>query len=88
MVPKIANLTLGMNNRVTWINEDNVPHAIVSDTDYKDPISGEFNSLVQVEGGFILPRHTFEFTFTEPGEYGYHHEPHPWVQGKIIVNEQ
>ena len=88
MVPKTANLTLGINNRVSWINEDHVLHAIVSDTNYKDPVSGYFNSLVQVDGGYVMPGDTFDFTFTEAGEYGYHHEPHPWAQGKIIVKKQ
>jgi plastocyanin len=85
MVPKIANLTLGINNRVSFINEDYTPHIIISDTNYKDPVSGEFNALTQVDGGWLMPGRTFNFTFTEPGEYGYHHEPHPWVHGMIIV---
>jgi plastocyanin len=87
LVPKVAVVVIGMNNTVQWVNEDVVPHTVTSDTRYTDPISGDFNILTQVEGGFILGGKTFEFTFTEPGEYGYHGEPHPWIQGTIIVKE-
>jgi plastocyanin len=35
--------------------------------------------------GLILPQQTYEFVFTEAGEYPYHCEPHPWMTGKVTV---
>ena len=86
--PQNATVILGINNTVLWMNEDNVPQAITSDSDYKDPVSGKFDTRERPEaagGPFIMPRQTYEFTFTQPGRYGYHGEPHPWLQGTIIV---
>ena len=88
LVPDVIKVKIGANNTVRWVSEDTVPHGLVSDTGYKDPVSGPLNSLEQQEqipGGFIREGQPFEFTFTEPGEYGYHGEPHPWMQGTVIV---
>ncbi|HEY8139754.1 MAG TPA: plastocyanin/azurin family copper-binding protein [Nitrososphaera sp.] len=88
MVPQVATVVIGVNNTVRWINEDYVPHTIASDSSYRDPVSGAFDSRGRPseEGGaFIMPGMTYEFTFTQPGRIDYHHEPHPWVQGTIIA---
>lgn len=90
MVPQVATVVIGVNNTVRWINEDNVPHTITSDSDYRDPVSGLFDSRERPtdEGGaFVMPGQDYEFTFTKSGQIDYHHEPHPWVQGTIIVRE-
>ena len=91
LAPQTATVVIGINNTVLWINEDTVPHTITTDDDYRDPISGAFDSRDRPneEGGpFVMPQGTYEFTFTEPGAYYYHHEPHPWITGTIIVEEQ
>lgn len=88
LVPEVIKVKIGVNNTVRWVSEDTVPHGLFSDTGYVDPISGPLDSMAQQEqlpGGFIREGQTFEFTFTEPGEYGYHGEPHPWMQGTVIV---
>ncbi|MEO9320835.1 MAG: plastocyanin/azurin family copper-binding protein [Nitrososphaera sp.] len=87
-VPKDPQTILGQSNRVTWTNNDNVPHTVTSDDKYVDKFSGSFNSLDQqdsVPGGYILPGKSFTFVFTQTGSYSYHCEPHPWMQGKIEV---
>jgi plastocyanin len=86
-VPKAARTTIGIDSRVIWENTDVVPHTVTTDNGYKDQINGEFNTLTQVEGGFILGGQTFEFVFTKVGNYAYHCEPHPWMQGSIEVVE-
>lgn len=81
---------LGLNNKVRWINQDTVPHTITTDSYYIDPISGKFDSRerpAEERGAFVMPGHSYEFTFTMPGEYHYHHEPHPWIYGTIIARE-
>lgn len=86
-VPKVIKVMIGVNNTVRWVSQDEVPHDIASNTDYRDPYSGRFNTYASADllGGFIMPGETYEFTFTKPGEYPYHGEPHPWMQGTVIV---
>ena len=89
-VPKDARTTIGISNKVIWENQDTVPHTVTTDTGYVDAYSGTFDSRErpQEEGGaFVMPSSTFEFLFTKVGEYGYHCEPHPWMQGKVEVIE-
>ena len=81
--PKEADGALGSSNKVIWKNTDTVAHSVTSDTDYKDQISGSFNSIAHI--GLIPPQNTFQFTFTADGEYHYHCEPHPWMQGVVKI---
>lgn len=87
--PQVVTVVIGVNNTVRWVSEDTVPHTITSDSGYKDPSTGmPFNvrERPQEEGGpFVMPGNSWEFTFTQPGEYGYHGEPHPWMRGTVIV---
>ena len=81
--PKEARGTLGINNKVIWTNLDATAHSVTSDTQYTDQINGPFNSIDTI--GLIPPQKTFEFTFTQDGEFAYHCEPHPWMTGKVII---
>lgn len=86
--PAFVKVTVGVNNTVRWINQDSVPHGIRSDDGYKDPLTGiPFDSYTKSGNGssFLMPGEAFEFTFREPGEYHYHMEPHPWMQGTVLV---
>lgn len=87
--PKKLRATIGIDNRVTWTNDDTVPHTVTSDNDYVDKINGRFDSLARqdVDGGFVMPGKSFTFTFTKTGTYNYHCTPHPWMQGQIEVIE-
>jgi plastocyanin len=82
-VPKEVTANLGETNKVVWTNEDTTAHTVTTDTGYSDPTSGEFDTMATI--GLLLPKQTFEFVFTEPGEYPYHCEPHPWMTGKVTV---
>jgi plastocyanin len=77
-LPKEVRVNLGIDNKVAWTNRDNVPESVVSDSGYIDELTGK-----KFDSGQILPGGTFEFTFTKPGEYSYHAEPHPWMRGKV-----
>jgi plastocyanin len=88
LVPDMIKVKIGVNNTVSWVSRDTVPHGIATDTGYSDPYSGYFDTKERPmeEGGpFIMPGRSFEFTFTEAGDYPYHGEPHPWMQGTVIV---
>jgi plastocyanin len=41
---------------------------------------GEFDS------GMMMVNQTYEFTFTDAGEYDYHCMLHPWMTGKVMVS--
>ena len=78
--PETITIMIGVNNTVVWINKDIVPGTVVA-SDNGDP---DFFKAT-VEPDFLLPGDEFRHTFTRPGEFGYHSEPHPWMHGKIIV---
>jgi plastocyanin len=86
-VPKEVQGSLGLSNRVVWTNTDSVPHSVTSDNNYKDVISGSFNSIDHGQG-LIPPQQKFTFVFTADGVYSYHCEPHPWMQGKVTILKQ
>ena len=81
--PKEITANLGETNKIVWTNDDGTAHSVTTDTGYTDPTSGEFDSMATI--GLVLPKKTFEFIFTEAGEYPYHCEPHPWMTGKVTV---
>jgi len=83
--PKQITGELGVSNKIVWTNTDSVPHSVTSDSNYVDPINGKFNSISTI--GLIPPKGTYTFTFTQPGEYSYHCEPHPWMHGKITITK-
>lgn len=85
-VPKDARGTIGISNKVVWTNTDVTGHTVTTDDGYVDLISGDFNSIEQL-GAILMPGETFEFTFTEVGQYPYHCEPHPWMQASVEIVE-
>ena len=82
-IPKRVELHLGLNNKVVWINEDEIGHTITTDNDAEDQFSGRFDSLDTM--GILKPGETYEFLFTQEGEFPYHCEPHPWMKGVVKV---
>ncbi len=70
--PDNINLVLGVNNTVTWTNDDRSPHTASS-------MSGAFNS------GNLNPGMSYTFTFTAPGTYAYSCAYHGWMHGSVVV---
>lgn len=68
-----ANIVVDAGTTVTWTNEDNVGHTVTSDDgdELDSPLFGR--------------NETFTHTFTEPGTYAYHCEPHPNMRGLVTV---
>lgn len=58
--------------RVTWVNDDSVPHEIISDT-------GAWDS------GMIDPGQSFTTTVQGEGSYPYHCQDNPRIQGALMV---
>ena len=77
-VVKIGNFTFGPQElkvksgaTVTWTNEDDIPHTVVSPNNFRSkPLDSEDK---------------FSFTFTTPGTYKYFCSLHPHMTGTIVV---
>ncbi len=70
--PQTVKVIIGVNNTVTWVNNDDAPHTVTA-TD------GSFNS------GNLNAGQSWTFTFTTPGNYAYYCTYHPWMKGTVIV---
>ena len=83
-------VVLGINNTVRWINEADVGNTIVANN-YDDhafanatkPTTGGYMHLELTN--FLTPGQSFNYTFTKIGRFGYHGEPHPWLDGWVSV---
>lgn len=85
--PGNARGVYGISNKIIWTNTDAVMHTVTSDDGYDDRISGRFDSVAQMGSRLIGQGETFTFTFTKTGEYPYHCEPHPHMQGRVEIVE-
>ena len=88
--PSFVQAGIGDNNEVVWTNNDSIPHTVTSDNKYVDKISGPFNTIEQqgnVPTGYVMPGKTFDFVFTQIGEYHYHCLPHPYMQGTVSITQ-
>jgi 3',5'-cyclic-AMP phosphodiesterase len=68
------SLTVKVGDTVTWTNQDDIPHNVVS-TDKK------FSSPV------LDTDQAFSFRFSEPGSYAYFCKIHPMMTGMIVVEK-
>ena len=63
---------------IVWVNADSAAHTVTSGLPALH--DGLFDS------GMIMPNQTWEYVFTDSGEYDYHCMLHPWMIGKVIVS--
>jgi nitrite reductase (NO-forming) len=70
--PDAIRVVIGVNNTVTWTNNDSTPHTVTSD-------SGLFDS------GAMTTGQSWSYTFTTPGTYHYHCAYHYWMTGTVVV---
>lgn len=66
-------ITISKGTKVTWTNNDSVPHLIKSDSD------------VVFKSSRLDPGQTFSFIFTNIGIINYHCEIHPTMKASITV---
>lgn len=78
-VVKISNfnftpqtITVHPGTKVTWVNEDDVPHIVMSDDQ-------KFKSRA------LDTDDRYSYTFSAPGTYKYFCSVHPHMTGKIVV---
>jgi plastocyanin len=67
-----AVLTVKAGSTVTWVNNDDTAHTVVS-------TGGAFRSAALDTGD------RFSFAFAKPGEYPYFCSLHPHMTGKVVV---
>ena len=65
-------VTVKVGTTVTWTNDDDIPHLVVSQT----PL---------FKSNALDTNDTFSFTFTTPGSYAYFCSLHPHMTGSIVV---
>ena len=70
--PRNSTVVIGWNNTVSWINQDLTPSSVTSNWNLFD-------------SGPILLGKDWKHDFECAGNYGYHSEPHPWMEGWIRV---
>lgn len=69
-IPETVTVSPGAT--VTWVNEDDVPHTVVS-------TAKKFSSRV------LDTDDKYARTFADPGTYEYYCSVHPHMKGKVIV---
>jgi amicyanin len=65
---------------VTWVNMDHVMHTVTFGGHDDDHDGGDV-----IDSGPMYHMDAFSYTFTEPGVYEYHCDPHPYMTGTVIV---
>ena len=75
--PSILNISPG--DIVTWTNNDNVDHTVLSGMPYANHTGTIFDS------GTIAPGKTYSFTFQDAGMYKYFDKVDKWMVGEVIV---
>ena len=68
-----ATLTVAAGTTVTWTNNDDVPHTVVSD-----------GKLFKSKA--LDTDDQFSYTFSKPGTYNYFCSVHPKMTAKVVVN--
>jgi plastocyanin len=76
--PQTVKIQIG--DSISWMNLDKDPHTVTDGTP-KTKWGTVFNS------GLMRQGKEFKFTFTKPGEYPYLCALHPWMSGKVIVED-
>lgn len=77
--PDKVVLIIGMNNTVTWTNDDSAAHTVSSTS---APSCASFDS------GNLNSGAAYSHTFTVPGTYRYDCRYHGWMTGTIVVEAQ
>jgi plastocyanin len=75
--PDKITLVIGVNNTVTWSNDDNAPHTVSS--------SSVPSGASSFDSGNMNAGATYTYKFTVPGTYEYKCNYHSWMVGTVTV---
>jgi len=71
-----SSLTIRAGTTVRWVNMDSVGHTVSFGTHGNE--TGIESPLLGHMGGY-------SYTFSRPGTYEYHCDPHPYMTGMVVV---
>jgi plastocyanin len=77
--PSTVKVVIGVNNTITWTNNDNTNHTVTFDS----APSGV--SVASLSDTNLTPGTSFTRTLTTAGTYQYHCDIHSWMHGTITV---
>ncbi len=81
--PENVTVVIGVNNTVTWTNDDTAGAGTVHTVTPKtQPTGGNWPTA---GSGNIAPSASYSFTFTVPGTYDYYCSYHSWMAGSVVV---
>ncbi len=69
--PSYVRVVIGVNNTVTWVNDDTTIHTVTS--------------TIRLFDYQLQPRQRISYTFTSPGVFQYICTLHPWMTGVVEV---
>ena len=72
-------MTVRVGTQVTWYNHDIYDHTVTSGRPNDTSVGTYFDS------GAIAPGGSFNYTFSEPGNFSYLDEVRPWITGNVLV---
>jgi plastocyanin len=78
--PQTVKVVIGVNNTVTWTNNDSTDHTI---TFSSAPSGVSLSSLT--DSNNLSPGTSYSLTLTTAGTYQFHCEIHSWMHGTITV---
>ena len=70
-------VTVRAGTTVQWTNMDHVAHTVT--------MGGHDEMGSGMDSGLMGHMGTFRYTFTEPGTFEYHCDPHPYMTGQVVV---
>jgi plastocyanin len=84
-VPRILNVTIGVNNTVRWTNEGDMPIIIMASQDSCHSLFVDTGHYLD-SGGIIKKGGSYNYTFTKAGKFRYISQ-WPWANGWVQVSE-
>jgi plastocyanin len=75
--PDVITVVIGVNNTVTWTNNDIAPHTVTA--------NNQTAGVAVFDSSNLAVGASFTFTFTTPGIYLYHCNYHSWMIGTVKV---
>lgn len=73
------DLKIKKGQTVTWINKEAMPHNV----EFQKGVVSE----AAMKGPMLKKEQAFSVTFNDAGDFAYHCTPHPFMKGKVTVEE-
>jgi len=84
--PLSVTVVIGVNNSVTWTNDDTVFHTVTVHSGGPTSTSGGSTASALADSGQLTQGKTFSYTFTTAGTYTITCDYHAWMIGTVTVD--